>query len=326
MYIVNRGKLHVMADNNKTVLATLKAGRSIRWRVARHGRRFFQDLTSARSVFWIWAVEIDERLRFDPWDIPIYFAFRKKVGERNLLGFHGWFGLDLWEVLKEYPAVRVKLESIAVKRLEKHKKPLIQQSECLGGSSTLTEAWCCFLVNLKRSKSAPGLVESSYRLPFHAPVRRSGSGVHRLSSVQEADINAISTPLLSDQRDHPATAAIPHASMSSHSLLSAAPLASSISFTSSLNSTRPPAINHSISWSTTTNTTVANTRHVGRTISLMNNDLRGRSTARGSDEVEQLKQRLFELEKEDLTRSSVSQQEYLAIRNRLKTMDNDEQW
>ena len=27
MYIVNRGKLHVMADNNKTVLATLKAGR-----------------------------------------------------------------------------------------------------------------------------------------------------------------------------------------------------------------------------------------------------------------------------------------------------------
>ena len=30
MYIVNRGKLHVMADNNKTVLATLKAGREAR--------------------------------------------------------------------------------------------------------------------------------------------------------------------------------------------------------------------------------------------------------------------------------------------------------
>ena len=26
MYIVNRGKLHVVGDNNKTVLATLKAG------------------------------------------------------------------------------------------------------------------------------------------------------------------------------------------------------------------------------------------------------------------------------------------------------------
>ncbi len=36
---------------------------------------------------------------------------------------------DLWEVLKEYPAVRVKLEAIAVKRLEKHKKPLIEQSK-----------------------------------------------------------------------------------------------------------------------------------------------------------------------------------------------------
>lgn len=227
-------------------------------------------------------------------------------------------------MLKEYPAVRVKLESIAVKRLEKHKKPLIQQSECLGSSSSLSEARCRFLVNLKRSKSAPGLVESSYRLPFHAPVRRSGSSVHRLSSVQEADINAISTPRPSDQHDHTAPA-VPHASMSSHSLLSVAPLASSISFTSSLNSTRPPAINHSISWSTTTNTTVANTRHVGRTISLMNSDLRVRSPARGSDEVEQLTQRLFELEKEDLTRSSASQQEFLAIRNRLKTMENDEQ-
>ena len=30
MYIVNRGKLHVVADNNKTVLATLKAGRLAR--------------------------------------------------------------------------------------------------------------------------------------------------------------------------------------------------------------------------------------------------------------------------------------------------------
>jgi cyclic nucleotide gated channel alpha 3 len=36
---------------------------------------------------------------------------------------------DLWEVLKEYPAVRVKLEAIAVKRLEKHKKPLAEISK-----------------------------------------------------------------------------------------------------------------------------------------------------------------------------------------------------
>ena len=50
---------------------------------------------------------------------------------------------DLWEVLREYPAVRVKLEAIAVKRLEKHKKSLYE------------------IVNLERCKSAPGLIESS---------------------------------------------------------------------------------------------------------------------------------------------------------------------
>ena len=32
-------------------------------------------------------------------------------------------------MLKEYPAVRVKLEAIAVKRLEKHKKPLAEISK-----------------------------------------------------------------------------------------------------------------------------------------------------------------------------------------------------
>ena len=50
---------------------------------------------------------------------------------------------DLWEVLREYPAVRVKLEAIAVKRLEKHKKTLFE------------------IVNMERCKSAPALIESS---------------------------------------------------------------------------------------------------------------------------------------------------------------------
>jgi signal-transduction protein with cAMP-binding, CBS, and nucleotidyltransferase domain len=38
MYIVNRGKLHVMADNNKTVLATLKAGKRSGTISLDHGR------------------------------------------------------------------------------------------------------------------------------------------------------------------------------------------------------------------------------------------------------------------------------------------------
>jgi hypothetical protein len=136
---------------------------------------------------------------------------------------------DLWEVLKEYPAVRVKLESIAVKRLEKHKKPLIQQRK-LKKKFTFKKKkkLFLFLVNLKRSKSSPGLIEASYRLPFHAPVRRIGSGIQRLSSIKESDIKIIqSLNSPSDQQQQ---------LTSSNSLLTVAPLASSISVTSSLNS------------------------------------------------------------------------------------------
>lgn len=35
----------------------------------------------------------------------------------------------MWDVLKEYPAARVRLESIAVKRLEKYKKAPLEKGE-----------------------------------------------------------------------------------------------------------------------------------------------------------------------------------------------------
>lgn len=38
---------------------------------------------------------------------------------------------DMWDVLKEYPAARVRLEAIAVKRLEKYKRTPLEK----GGSS-----------------------------------------------------------------------------------------------------------------------------------------------------------------------------------------------
>ena len=47
MYIVNRGKLHVMADNNRTVLATLKAGKETNDRVS-------SLTTSERSRLLLW--------------------------------------------------------------------------------------------------------------------------------------------------------------------------------------------------------------------------------------------------------------------------------
>lgn len=34
---------------------------------------------------------------------------------------------DMWDVLKEYPAARVRLEAIAVKRLEKYKKAPLEK-------------------------------------------------------------------------------------------------------------------------------------------------------------------------------------------------------
>lgn len=38
---------------------------------------------------------------------------------------------DMWDVLKEYPAARVRLEAIAVKRLEKYKKAPLEKGTLL---------------------------------------------------------------------------------------------------------------------------------------------------------------------------------------------------
>ncbi|CAF0773507.1 unnamed protein product [Adineta ricciae] len=208
MYIVNRGKLHVMADNNKTVLATLKAG------------SYFGEISILNMG-----------------------SGNRRTASVRSVGYSDLFCLskeDLWEVLKEYPAVRVKLESIAVKRLEKHKKPLIQ------------------LINLKRSKSSPGLLEPSCRVPYHVSVRRLGSGTPRLSSIKESDLK------ITLQRN--------------------APLASSISFASSLNS--GPVL---------------------------------------TNEIEQLKKYLADLEQENLSTNSVLKQKYLDIQNRLRILQSKQQ-
>lgn len=39
---------------------------------------------------------------------------------------------DMWDVLKEYPAARVRLEAIAVKRLEKYKRAPLEKGESRG--------------------------------------------------------------------------------------------------------------------------------------------------------------------------------------------------
>ncbi|XP_058803224.1 cyclic nucleotide-gated cation channel alpha-3 isoform X5 [Phymastichus coffea] len=104
MYIVNRGRLQVVADNGKTVLATLKAG------------SYFGEISILNMG-----------------------TAGKECGNRRTasvrsVGYSDLFVLskkDMWDVLKEYPAARVRLEAIAVKRLEKYKRaPLEKGMTC----------------------------------------------------------------------------------------------------------------------------------------------------------------------------------------------------
>ncbi|XP_055620069.1 potassium/sodium hyperpolarization-activated cyclic nucleotide-gated channel 1 isoform X3 [Toxorhynchites rutilus septentrionalis] len=111
MYIVNRGRLQVVADNGKTVMASLKAG----------------------SYFG---------------EISILNMGNRRTASVRSVGYSDLFVLskkDMWDVLKEYPAARVRLEAIAVKRLEKYKKAPLEK------------------VAMGRCQSTPGLVETRGR-------------------------------------------------------------------------------------------------------------------------------------------------------------------
>ncbi|KAK4301991.1 hypothetical protein Pmani_025891 [Petrolisthes manimaculis] len=117
MYIVNRGRLQVVADDGKTMLATLKAG------------SYFGEISI----------------------LNMGTAGNRRTASVRSVGYSDLFVLskkDMWDVLKEYPAARVRLEAIAAKRLEKYKKAPLEKAA------------------LGRSSSTPGLVESTGRVPL----------------------------------------------------------------------------------------------------------------------------------------------------------------
>lgn len=96
MYIVNRGRLQVVNDNGKTVLATLRPG------------SYFGEISI----------------------LNMGNAGNRRTASVRSVGYSDLFCLsknDLWEVLKDYPTARVRLEAIAVKRLERYKKTPIEQ-------------------------------------------------------------------------------------------------------------------------------------------------------------------------------------------------------
>jgi len=99
MYIVNRGRLQVVADNGRSVLATLRPG------------SYFGEISI----------------------LNMGNAGNKRTASVRSVGYSDLFCLskqDLWEVLKDYPTARVRLEAIAGKRLEKYKNaPMEQESK-----------------------------------------------------------------------------------------------------------------------------------------------------------------------------------------------------
>ncbi|KAL1513297.1 hypothetical protein ABEB36_002721 [Hypothenemus hampei] len=129
MYIVNRGRLQVVADNGRNVLATLKAG------------SYFGEISI----------------------LNMGTAGNRRTASVRSVGYSDLFVLskkDMWDVLKEYPAARVRLEAIAVKRLEKYKRAPLEKAA------------------MGRSQSTPGLVESRGKIALEdmwvPPVTLSG--------------------------------------------------------------------------------------------------------------------------------------------------------
>ncbi|GIX99795.1 cyclic nucleotide-gated cation channel alpha-3 [Caerostris darwini] len=115
MYIVNCGRLQVVADDGRTVLATLRAG------------SYFGEI----SILNMGA------------------AGNRRTASVRSLGYSDLFCLykkDMWDVLKDYPAARVRLEAIAVKRLHKYKKEPLRK------------------IAMGRCRSTPGLIESAGKI------------------------------------------------------------------------------------------------------------------------------------------------------------------
>ncbi|XP_022238531.1 cyclic nucleotide-gated cation channel alpha-3-like isoform X1 [Limulus polyphemus] len=147
MYIVNRGRLQVVTDNGKTVLATLRAG------------SYFGEI----SV------------------LNMGTAGNRRTASVRSVGYSDLFCLykqDMWDVLKDYPAARIRLEAIAVKRLEKYRKEPLRK------------------IAVGRSRSTPGLVESRGKVPIEE------------MQVAPRDPSASAAYLLTDD-DHQKTTTIP---------------------------------------------------------------------------------------------------------------------
>lgn len=91
MYIVSRGRLEVVAEDELTVLAILRPG------------SHFGEISI----------------------LNVGNAGNRRTASVRSVGYSDLFRLsktDLWEVLKDYPLARTRLETIAVKRLQNYRR------------------------------------------------------------------------------------------------------------------------------------------------------------------------------------------------------------
>ncbi|KAG8264846.1 hypothetical protein J6590_004878 [Homalodisca vitripennis] len=193
MYIVNRGRLQVVADNGRTVLATLKAG-------SYFGEISILNMGTAGKHLDTAKYKIIESYKvralmcngkhIHPARERSGFKFggarNRRTASVRSVGYSDLFVLskkDMWDVLKEYPAARVRLEAIAVKRLEKYKRAPLEKAA------------------MGRSQSTPGLVETKGRVPLEemwvSPLEPVPVGVSSTIGPPPYTSNSLFSPALS---------------------------------------------------------------------------------------------------------------------------------
>ncbi|XP_048269959.1 cyclic nucleotide-gated cation channel alpha-3 isoform X13 [Bombus terrestris] len=286
MYIVNRGRLQVVADNGKTVLATLKAG------------SYFGEIsilnmrTAGKECVGVQIKRSHRRV----------FRNRRTASVRSV-GYSDLFVLskkDMWDVLKEYPAARIRLEAIAVKRLEKYKRAPLEKAA------------------MGRCQSTPGLVESQGRIPLEemwvSPVDTKSTHAY---SAGHSLFSPSPSPVTS--RGLPSTASNVNASNVARSM------DSPMSATSSGHSSEDQTARAPQSAATQPSTGRQST-HSGITSSMTHLVSEGATPLLGTNEallaeIKRLRERLVCLESENAVMSAKLNQQQWEVENRLAEIE-----
>ena len=144
MYICARGRLQVVDTDGKAVLATLKAGSyfgEIRWVDTRASN---EDLVETVKIFILIVLNQKKVIsslplqdeHFSKWStfsiLNMGTAGNRRTASVRSVGYSDLFVLsktDMWDVLKDYPAARVRLEAVAAKKIERYKKVPLEKGE-----------------------------------------------------------------------------------------------------------------------------------------------------------------------------------------------------